>query len=104
MRTSVERCDDDRLQWLLHADEDSVEFRMAAQHVEHCEHCQERLSQLAGEAQDWGQTRELLQPVEADSQFLSECQDRTWSASFTEPDHGRLPPESAWSEAMSRQF
>lgn len=58
--TSV--CNEKRLHVLLEADEQSDEYRRAAQHLESCGNCQAKLSELAGNDEDWRNVRELLVP------------------------------------------
>lgn len=55
------RCHDSRLQVLLTADEDSVEFESASSHVEGCSICQQRLLEISGNDGLLRDIRETLQ-------------------------------------------
>ena len=55
------KCHDSRLNTLLHADEDSPEYRQASGHVEACSQCQQRLLQLSG---DEGLLREVSETLQ----------------------------------------
>ncbi|MEP3481166.1 MAG: serine/threonine-protein kinase [Fuerstiella sp.] len=54
------KCHDGRLQVLLSADEDSVEFQSAAEHVEFCQPCQQRLAELSGDETLLQEVRDTL--------------------------------------------
>ena len=102
----VEPCDDERLRLLLTADETSVEFEAAASHLESCERCRKRLYDLAAGANEWAETRELLDLDETDLSFATECREFTWSVfpSAGGPATTCAPGTSNWTEAMVRQF
>lgn len=55
------RCNDSRLEVLLHDDEDSAEFRSAAMHVESCPRCQQRLLEVSGDQSLLQEVRQTLQ-------------------------------------------
>jgi hypothetical protein len=52
---------------LLLVDEDSRELSDVSVHVETCPRCQNRLLELAANADDWNETRDLLSDAGADS-------------------------------------
>lgn len=60
MKHDLIHADDEQLQLLLRADEDSAEYRSAAAHVETCESCQERLGVFAGPAAIDATARNML--------------------------------------------
>lgn len=59
-------CDETRLAVLLTGDEQSDAYRKLAEHVETCDDCQQRLTELAGDAQSWNAVRELLSSADGD--------------------------------------
>ena len=61
------RCHDGRLATLMHDDEDSTEFRLAASHVESCSRCQKRLQELAVDQSLLQEICETLQGVDQTS-------------------------------------
>ncbi len=100
----VEPCDDQRLRVLLRGDEESAEFASAASHVEVCEHCQGRLSELAAAADEWAETRQLLNLGEGDASFASECRDCRWNVTASGPATTCAAGMPGWTEAMAKQF
>lgn len=60
MKHDFTHVDDEQLQQLLLADEDSTEYRSAAAHVETCESCQQRLGDFAGPATIDATARQML--------------------------------------------
>src|SRR5947199_6544994 len=90
-------CDDDLLRRLL-----ATEIEVAptlASHVDTCPRCQSRLVELAAEANQWQETRELLS---SSDEFAAEARQRPWSGII----HGEKSDEArpAWTEAMARQL
>lgn len=65
------RCNDSRLEVLLHDDEDSAEFQWASKHVEACPRCQQRLLEAAGNQSLLQEVRETLQGCEQTESYLS---------------------------------
>lgn len=58
------RCNDNQLHVLLHDDEDSTEFRIAASHVELCSTCRQRLVDMSSDESLLREVRETLCAIE----------------------------------------
>jgi hypothetical protein len=89
-------CDDSQLRLLLAGDSDDAAVR---QHIDTCIRCQSRLSELAADANEWQETKELLT---TGNEFAAEIRERPWSGVI----HGEEATEArpAWTEAMARQL
>src|SRR5689334_13050785 len=89
-------CNDDQLRRVLASNSDDPDIAM---HLEACSRCQSRLSELAAEANQWQETRELLSTSD---EFAAEARQRPWSGLI----HGEKSDEArpAWTEAMARQL
>lgn len=87
---------DDALSRLLHADEESDEFRDLSRHVDNCPSCQVRLEQLAGAAGLWAEAKDAL------GSLSSQQGERNFRSSALIPRWERRP--AAWTEAMARQL
>lgn len=79
MLSNTHHSDEEQLQALLVADEDSNEYRVAANHVENCEECRERLAAMAGPDSIDDETRNLLNAYPWDE--LSACRSHETNAS-----------------------
>src|SRR5689334_11837150 len=91
-------CNDQRLQTILHADDGSAEFRVAAEHVESCANCQTRLTELAAGADEWREARRCLEICETDDQY---------SAEFIQRSGSRAQQRTrtlSWTDTLSRQL
>ena len=60
-------CNEDALVALLNAGEDSAVYRRTSKHVDECEQCQQKLTELSGDRAFWITQKELLQPIDGDS-------------------------------------
>lgn len=89
------KCNDHSLEALLDADDDASGVRGVVQHVESCEHCQNRLGQLAAEADEWREARKWLS--DADSADGQDDAERAWHR------HPRRRA-TAWTEAMASKL
>jgi serine/threonine protein kinase len=98
MTNTASSCSDDRLQILLLRDEDDVDFRLAAEHVESCENCQSRLAELAAADEDWGEAKSALTLSDVDVSIELEQEERSWSTS------GHRRPPKTWTVSMSSQL
>ena len=98
MRSRNQPCDDRRLHTLLTADEESSEYRAAAEHLESCPTCRDRLSDLAGDPSQWDEARGMLVCDETDVAIQQEQTDRPWHR-FLSGDQ-----TTAWTDAMVRQL
>jgi eukaryotic-like serine/threonine-protein kinase len=94
---SVTPCDEQRLRTLLNAEEDTADFRTAAEHVESCPRCQSRLSDLAASGDEWAEASRLLAEDEGDADLTAELPARPWKA-----DHAAAA--TTWTETMARQL
>src|SRR5262249_12138513 len=103
VKVHSQSCNDHRLLALLSSDDCGpdvgTENRAAAEHVENCPRCQSRLVELAANAGEWHETRELLSISAADAAIETERQQR---ASATSPWQGAATV--AWTEAMAKQL
>ena len=103
MKAHAQSCNDDRLLALLSSNDCGPDFgaenRAAAEHVENCPRCQSRLAELAANAGEWHETRELLSVSAADAAIETERRQR---ASATSPWQGAATV--AWTEAMAKQL
>jgi serine/threonine protein kinase len=94
MTSIAHSCNDDLLRILLDEDdEQSSEFRSAAEHVDSCPKCQTRLEQLAADCDDWNETRQQLRAVESDSAIDGEQPEHRWKSSKS---------SNAWTESMAK--
>jgi serine/threonine protein kinase len=98
MNGPLRPCDEQRLQTLLTAEEDTAEYRAAAEHLESCAVCRERLSDLAGEPCAWDEARGMLAGDETDAQIQQEETARPWQRFLSSSD------TNAWTESMVRQL
>lgn len=88
--------DDAALSRLLHADEESDEFRDLSRHVHDCPACQTRLERLAGDDNVWAEAKEVLGSISnQDGQGDSR-------SSAPVPNWERRP--TAWTDSMARQL
>jgi len=98
MKNILPQCNDRQLQTLLDADEQTTEFRAAADHLESCESCQSRLTELAAEAADWADARQSLTPSEADLLIDREQEGRSWNGA------GQGHALTTWTDSMAKQL
>src|SRR6185312_9778147 len=89
-------CDDAALRRLLAADDEDAALE---QHLENCSRCQARLSEMAAEANQWQETKELLT---TGGEFSMEVRERPWSDALEV--NGASEAKPAWTEAMARQL
>jgi serine/threonine protein kinase len=90
-------CDDQRLYLLLRGEEASAEFHAAEAHVEACPRCRSRIEQLAADAGQWVEARQLLSADAAEASLRAEQQERAASSLWL----GQQP--ALWTETMIRQ-
>ena len=53
-------CDDEHLRVLIRSNEASAHFRRAAAHLEQCKQCQQRIGEIAADAESWSDAGDLL--------------------------------------------
>lgn len=98
MRSHNRPCDEQRLQTLLTAEEDTAEYRAAAEHLETCASCRDRLSDLAGDPRAWDEARGMLVCDETDAEIKQEETARPWYRFLSGSQaHG-------WTESLVRQL
>ena len=61
-RPDAPACGFDRLDVLLHGDESSQAFDLSARHVEQCPACQQRLEQMAADAEGHADNIKITRP------------------------------------------
>jgi len=98
MTDATSACNDDHLRVLLHDNEDSAEYKIAAEHLESCESCQLRLSELAADHDEWAEAKRSLAINAADEHIVREQGERSWYAT------GKRRPPTGWNDSMARQL
>lgn len=98
MKKFSESCSDEMLQTLLHENEDSSDFHIAAEHVEECPACQTRLTNLAAGDDEWKVAEQSLVANDFNTTIERECAERSWS------DLDPSRPPASWNDAMSKQL
>jgi len=91
-------CSDDRLRRLLDADDQDVESRIAAEHVESCATCQSRLAELAADRDEWAEAKRSLALDESDQRIEQEQAEWSWSTPR------RLRASQEWTNWLATQM
>jgi serine/threonine protein kinase len=102
VKRMIHPCDDQRLSALLRLEDDSPAARGAdivetSEHVESCHRCQTRLAELAADADEWADAKQLLTSSEAADALEAERQELTGGSAL----HSA---KASWTEAMARQL